>query len=75
MRDRIIALAKNYKVPVMYPSTIYTRSGGLMSYTADPSETDKRSREGVPAFCMIPIIHSVQYIFAILDATNGLCSM
>src|SRR6516164_2774065 len=31
----------------------------------------KRSREGVPAFCMIPIIHSVQYIFAILDATNG----
>src|SRR6516225_8054277 len=30
-----------------------------------------RSREGVPAFCMIPIIHSVQYIFAILDATNG----
>src|SRR6516162_4586121 len=26
-----------------------------------------RSREGVPAFCMIPIIHSVQYIFAILD--------
>ena len=41
MRDRIIALAKNYKVPVMYPSTIYTRSGGLMSYTADPSETDR----------------------------------
>src|SRR6516165_12070623 len=31
----------------------------------------KRSREGVPAFCTIPIIHSVQYIFAILDATNG----
>jgi hypothetical protein len=24
----------------------------------------KRSREGVPAFCTIPIIHSVQYIFA-----------
>jgi hypothetical protein len=25
----------------------------------------KRSREGVPAFCTMPIIHSVQYIFAI----------
>src|SRR6516164_775826 len=24
----------------------------------------KRSREGVPAFCTMPIIHSVQYIFA-----------
>jgi putative tryptophan/tyrosine transport system substrate-binding protein len=41
MRDRIIALAQQYKVPVMYPSVIYTRAGGLMSYTADPSEADR----------------------------------
>ena len=25
----------------------------------------KRSREGAPAFCMIPIMHSAQYIFVI----------
>jgi TPR repeat protein/ABC-type uncharacterized transport system substrate-binding protein len=41
MRDRIIALAQRYKVPAMYPSAIYTRAGGLMSYTADPSESDR----------------------------------
>jgi putative ABC transport system substrate-binding protein len=41
IRDRIIALAQQYKVPAIYPSTIYTRSGGLMSYTADPSEADR----------------------------------
>ena len=27
----------------------------------------KRSREGVPAFCTMPIIHSVQYIFAMFS--------
>jgi TPR repeat protein/ABC-type uncharacterized transport system substrate-binding protein len=41
MRDRIIALAQQYKVPTMYPGPIYTRAGGLMSYTADLSETDR----------------------------------
>jgi len=41
MRDRIIALAQHYKVPAMYPSENYTRAGGLMSYTADPSEADR----------------------------------
>ena len=35
MREKIIALAEQYKIPVMYPSAIYTRAGGLMSYTAD----------------------------------------
>jgi putative tryptophan/tyrosine transport system substrate-binding protein len=41
MRENIIALAQQYKVPVMYPSAIYTRAGGLMSYTADSAETDR----------------------------------
>jgi TPR repeat protein/ABC-type uncharacterized transport system substrate-binding protein len=41
MRDRIIAFAQQYKVPAMYPGPIYTRAGGLMSYTADLSETDR----------------------------------
>jgi putative tryptophan/tyrosine transport system substrate-binding protein len=31
-RQEIIALAARYKVPTMYPSGIYTSSGGLMSY-------------------------------------------
>jgi putative tryptophan/tyrosine transport system substrate-binding protein len=41
MREKIIALAEQYKIPVMYPSATYTRAGGLMSYTADPAETDR----------------------------------
>jgi putative tryptophan/tyrosine transport system substrate-binding protein len=41
MRENIIALAEQYKVPVIYPSAIYTRAGGLMSYTADSAETDR----------------------------------
>jgi putative ABC transport system substrate-binding protein len=41
MQEKIVALAQHYKVPAMYPSPIYTRAGGLMSYTADPSETDR----------------------------------
>jgi TPR repeat protein/ABC-type uncharacterized transport system substrate-binding protein len=41
MREKIVALAQQYKVPVMYPSAIYTRAGGLMSYTADSAETDR----------------------------------
>ena len=41
MREKIIALAEQYKIPVMYPSAIYTRAGGLMSYTADSAETDR----------------------------------
>jgi putative ABC transport system substrate-binding protein len=41
MRDKIIALARQYKVPAMYPFAGFTRAGGLMSYTADPSETDR----------------------------------
>jgi hypothetical protein len=40
MREKIVALAQQYKVPAMYPSAIYTRTGGLMSYAADPSEAD-----------------------------------
>jgi putative ABC transport system substrate-binding protein len=40
MRDRIIALAQHHKVPAMYPSANYPHAGGLMSYAADPSETD-----------------------------------
>jgi TPR repeat protein/ABC-type uncharacterized transport system substrate-binding protein len=41
MREKIVELAQQYKVPVMYPSAIYTRAGGLMSYTADSAETDR----------------------------------
>jgi putative tryptophan/tyrosine transport system substrate-binding protein len=41
MREKIVALAQQYKVPAMYPSAIYTRAGGLMSYTADSAETDR----------------------------------
>jgi putative ABC transport system substrate-binding protein len=41
MREKIVALAQRYKVPAMYPSEIYTRAGGLMSYAADTSEADR----------------------------------
>jgi putative ABC transport system substrate-binding protein len=41
LRDSIVALAQQRKVPAMYPSAIYTRAGGLMSYAADPSEADR----------------------------------
>jgi TPR repeat protein/ABC-type uncharacterized transport system substrate-binding protein len=41
MREKIVALAQQYGVPVMYPSAIYTRAGGLMSYMADSAETDR----------------------------------
>jgi putative ABC transport system substrate-binding protein len=41
MREKIVALAQQYRVPVMYPSAIYTRAGGLMSYEADASEADR----------------------------------
>jgi putative ABC transport system substrate-binding protein len=41
MREKIVALAQRYKVPAMYPSEIYTRAGGFMSYAADASEADR----------------------------------
>jgi putative ABC transport system substrate-binding protein len=34
-RRRVIDLAARYKIPAMYPSTVYTRDGGLISYSAD----------------------------------------
>jgi TPR repeat protein/ABC-type uncharacterized transport system substrate-binding protein len=41
MREKIVALAQQYKLPAMYPSAIYTHAGGLMSYAADASEADR----------------------------------
>jgi putative ABC transport system substrate-binding protein len=34
-RGRIIELAARFNIPAMYPSTVYTRDGGLASYSAD----------------------------------------
>jgi ABC-type uncharacterized transport system substrate-binding protein len=34
-RRQIVDLAARYKIPAMYPSTAYTRDGGLISYSAD----------------------------------------
>jgi putative ABC transport system substrate-binding protein len=34
-RRKIVELAARHKVPTMYPSSIYPRDGGLMSYSAD----------------------------------------
>jgi putative ABC transport system substrate-binding protein len=34
--NRIVALAKRYKIPAIYPFRLYIIRGGLMSYDADP---------------------------------------
>jgi putative ABC transport system substrate-binding protein len=34
-REQILELAGRYKIPAIYPDTIYTVRGGLMSYNAD----------------------------------------
>jgi putative ABC transport system substrate-binding protein len=42
-RDRIIALAARYKVPVVYPLRYFTVSGGLISYGPDRLEPYRRA--------------------------------
>jgi putative ABC transport system substrate-binding protein len=34
-RTRIIELAANHRIPVIYPATVYAEAGGLMSYGVD----------------------------------------
>ena len=42
-RIRIIELAANHRMPVIYPATVYAEAGGLMSYGADVIENYRRA--------------------------------
>jgi len=42
-RDRIIALAVQYRLPTMFPSRIWVEAGGLMSYGADTIDMYRRA--------------------------------
>jgi putative ABC transport system substrate-binding protein len=41
-RDAILGLAARHKIPTIYPSRVYTVSGGLMSYSADVAGAYRR---------------------------------
>jgi putative tryptophan/tyrosine transport system substrate-binding protein len=42
-RIRIIGLAANHRMPVIYPATVYAEAGGLMSYGVDVIENYRRA--------------------------------
>jgi ABC-type uncharacterized transport system substrate-binding protein len=42
-RTRIIELAANHRMAVIYPATVYTEAGGLMSYGVDLIENYRRA--------------------------------
>jgi putative ABC transport system substrate-binding protein len=42
-RDRIITLAAQYRLPVIYPYRYYVANGGLLSYGVDPSDLYRRA--------------------------------
>jgi putative ABC transport system substrate-binding protein len=42
-RTRIIELAANHRIPVIYPATVYPEAGGLMSYGVDLIENYRRA--------------------------------
>jgi putative ABC transport system substrate-binding protein len=42
-RTRIIELAANHRMPVIYPATVYAEAGGLMSYGVDLIENYRRA--------------------------------
>ena len=42
-RTRIIELAANHRMPVIYPATVYAEGGGLMSYGVDLIENYRRA--------------------------------
>jgi putative tryptophan/tyrosine transport system substrate-binding protein len=42
-RTRIIELAANNRMPVIYPATVYAEAGGLMSYGVDLIENYRRA--------------------------------
>jgi putative ABC transport system substrate-binding protein len=42
-RTRVIELAAHHRMPVIYPSTAYAETGGLMSYGADVTENYRRA--------------------------------
>jgi putative tryptophan/tyrosine transport system substrate-binding protein len=46
-RDLISALAERMHLPAVYGSPIFTRSGGLMSYSVDPRDLMHRAAEYV----------------------------
>ena len=42
-RDRIITLAAQYRLPVIYPYRYYVANDGLLSYGVDPSDLYRRA--------------------------------
>lgn len=42
-RDMIIALATRHRLPALYPTSSFTRSGGLMAYAADTRDAMQRA--------------------------------
>ena len=41
--DQFAALAAHYKIPTSYPNRVFSDAGGLMSYQADPLDTQRLS--------------------------------
>jgi putative ABC transport system substrate-binding protein len=42
-RTRVIELAANHRMPVIYPTTVYAETGGLMSYGVNVTENYRRA--------------------------------
>jgi ABC-type uncharacterized transport system substrate-binding protein len=42
-RTRVIELAANHRMPVIYPTTVYAEAGGLMSYGVNHTENYRRA--------------------------------
>jgi putative ABC transport system substrate-binding protein len=42
-RDRIVALAARYRLPAIYPLEWFATGGGLMSYSVDPDDLNRRA--------------------------------
>ena len=47
LRDLIIALAAQHRLPAVYPATYFARAGGLISYGPDPSDQFRRAADYV----------------------------
>ena len=42
-RQKIIDLAAKFRLPAIYPGTVYAEAGGLMSYGPDLTDNDRRA--------------------------------